>query len=94
MGPQMYTIRKDLIPPPRSRALRRTSLENLIDLAKQMEVNDAVVVRLCDAQMLRIILITLGFECLTDGYHCPVPGKTLLFKIAKPPTEPPLNWDI
>jgi hypothetical protein len=90
----MYTIRKDLRPPPRSRPFKRTSLDGLIELAKQMEVNDAIIVKPCDAQMLRIILITLGFECITDGYHCPTFGHTLLFKIAKPPSEPPLNWEI
>lgn len=89
-----YTIHRDLLPPPRSRPVKRTVLDDLIDLAKRMEVNDAVIVKPCDAQMLRIILITLGFECITDGYHCDVRGHTLLFKIAKPPTEPPLNWEI
>lgn len=94
MDLQKRTILKNLRLPPRSRALKRTSLENLIELAKEMEVNDAVIVRCCDAQTLRIILLALGFECITDGYHCPERGKTLLFKIAKLPIEPPLNWEI
>lgn len=91
---EVYTIRKYLVPPPRSRPLKRTVLEDLIDLAKRMDVDDGVIVKSSDAQLLRIILITLGFECITDGWNCPERGKTILFKIAKTPSEPPLNWEI
>lgn len=75
-----YTVTRGLQPPV-ARGERRYKLTALIDLAKQMRVGDAVALRLSEAQTFRIILAALGYECVTDGYRCKEPGKTLAFKL-------------
>lgn len=90
----MYTILKGITPPLPSRPLKRTSLDDLLEAAKRMEVGDAVVMRLSEAQVFRYLLFALGFHCVTDGYRCPERGRTLVFKLPGLNTPPALTWDI
>jgi hypothetical protein len=68
---------------PIGRPIKRTSLDDLIELAREMKVGDAVPLTLSESQTFRVILNALGYRCLTDGYRCEVPGKILTFKLSK-----------
>lgn len=68
--------------PPIGRPLKRTSLDQLIEIANQMKVGDAVPLTLSEAQTFRVILAAQGFKCFTDGYRCQQRGKILAFKLA------------
>ena len=74
--------------------MRRVKLEELIALAKEMQPGDAVMMRVADANQFRIILITMGYACHTDGYSCPERDKIYVFKLNRAPTEPVFNYDI
>ncbi len=67
--------------PPSGRPTRRTALDGLIELAKHMKVGDAVMLRLSEANQLRIILAAQGWLCLTDGYACPDKRYIYAFKV-------------
>ena len=70
--------------PHNNRVPKRTKLNDLIALAHSMKPGEAAVVSQSDGQTLRLILNAIGFDCITDGYHCEERGKTLAFKIQKP----------
>ena len=78
-----YRIVVGMSPPVASRPLTRNSLDGLIELAKKMDRGDAAILSQSEVQTFRIILIALGFRCITDGYRCDVVGKTLAFKLSK-----------
>ena len=77
-----YAVLKGKIPHC-ARPSKRTKLDDLIALAKEMETGDAAVMSSADAQTFRTILNTLGFDCVTEGYRCETRGKTLAFKIQR-----------
>ena len=87
-----YRIVKGLKPHPQ-RPKRRTVLDRLLALSREMEVGDAAHMCLSDAQQFRIILAAQGFDCVSDGYRSEVANMTLVFKLA-PPAEPQLSFDI
>ena len=62
--------------PPVGRPVRRTSLDDLVDLANIMVVGGAALLTQSQAQTFRIILAAQGFHCVTDGYRSPdTPGE-------------------
>ena len=80
-----YNIIKGMAPP-NMRPSRQVNLDNLVNLAREMQVGDAVSLRLSEANQFRIILAAQGFECRTDGWRCTVPGKILAFKLLREPS--------
>lgn len=74
-----YEIHKGKIPGARPR--KRTKLDQLITLAKEMQVGDSVHLPYSEAQTFRVIVATLGFDCITDGWQSQVKGQTLVFKV-------------
>lgn len=69
--------------PPTTRDLKRTKLDALVSLAKDMSVGDAAILTTSEAQIFRYILTAQGFMCLTDGWRCPDRTKTLAFKLQR-----------
>ena len=69
---------------PTGRPAKRQNLNALVALAREMQPGDAVALRLSDANVMRIILVAQGFDCVTDGYACTERGKILVFKLATP----------
>lgn len=82
--PSKYVITKGMTPPTQSRPIKRTSLDNLIELAKKMDVGDAVALSSSESQTFRTILATLGFLGVSDSYRWPDRSKTLIFKMNRP----------
>ena len=76
-----YEIIKGLSSPAPSHPLQRTSLDDLVTLAKRMEVGDAVHLTPSGAQTFRIILIALGFCCEFDTLRNKEHGMILVFKL-------------
>jgi hypothetical protein len=73
---------KLILPLPRKSANPRAGvLARLIALSREMEIGDAVALTLSESQTMRIILQAQGHQCATDGWRCPEPGKTLVFKL-------------
>lgn len=78
-----YEILKGLTPP-FGREPRRTTLPAMIELARKMRVGDAVVLKSCEANVLRIVLAAMGYRCLTDAWRSTDKGKLLAFKLHPP----------
>jgi hypothetical protein len=79
---------------PQGRSPHPGRLRELIQLAKKLEVGSAVLLRLSEAQTFRIILTTLGWQCVTDSRTSPDPIRILCFKLdpdapLPTPVEPP-----
>ncbi len=76
-----FEIQKGMTHPKRRPLIHRTSLDDLIHVAKNMECGDCVALK--EANTMRIILNTLGFDCVTDGWNCPDRTKVYVFKLQK-----------
>ena len=80
-----FRITSDL-KPPLVRPFKRTSLDELVELASIMSIGEAALLTNSQAQTFRVILAAQGFLCVTDGWRTPdKPGegirRTWCFKL-------------
>jgi len=78
-----YQTTQGLQPPATRRPTKRQSLDDLVMLANGMEINEAALLTLSEAQTFRVILAAQGFNCVTDGYRSPPGRRIWCFKITR-----------
>jgi hypothetical protein len=76
-----FKVFTGLRPPVKRSVWRRTTLAPLIELAQAMQVGEAALLTLSQAQQLRQILTAQGYACASDGWRSPERGKALVFKL-------------
>ena len=76
-----YTVVKGLTPPSCRHPLKRTTLRELIQLARDMKPGEAVALRLAEVNTFRIALEALGYVCSTDASQCPDKKRVYAFKL-------------
>ena len=73
---------------PKARQPKRQSLDDLIALAKRMRAKEAALLPYPQVQTFRIILATLGYDCVTDGYRTTGEPGNLIWCFKIPASSP------